>query len=118
MSDDPRLATWDLKAMWHQVESVNPRIRGNALAKRFITQWIAEAIASSGRDAAGSQKMRRLVDARERSIKLGQSRLTNDKLLSEWSGRSGSERLTYRWQQVRRILLDIHAGLRVDHAGA
>ena len=63
------------------------------------------------RPAGGAnEKLRQLVSDREQRQKKGQSRLTNDRLLRTWSGESGSARLTYRWDQVRRIVQDIHEG--------
>ena len=106
-----RLATWDMRAMWAQVESVNPRIRANASTKSFVTSWVKQAIACGGKEVADSKVLRELVASRERNIKKGQSRLLNKKLLQEWSGQSGSSALTFRWQQVRQILTDIHNGL-------
>lgn len=111
LAADERLATWDVRAMWTQVESINPRIRANGSTKSFVTSWMKHAIACGGKDVADSKVLRELVASRERNIKKGQSRLLNKKLLEEWSGRSGSSALTFRWQQVNQILSDVHSGL-------
>ena len=52
---------------------------------------------------------------REREIrqKRGQARLTNDRLMRQWGGASGSGRLNFRWPVVARLLNDIAtAGIR------
>jgi hypothetical protein len=50
---------------------------------------------------------------REKSMKRSQSRFTNERLLKEWGGRSGTQRLSYRWGQVQVLLNDIDQGLNL-----
>ena len=44
-------------------------------------------------------------------------RLTNERLIHEWTGSSGADPLTFRWQQAKVLLRDISVG-RTGHAGA
>ncbi|MEW2144184.1 DUF6361 family protein [Micromonospora vinacea] len=105
---------WDRSRMWTRLIEKNPRIAANVAARRFIDRWLDAVTSGASGDAANDQSLRNLVAERERSVKKGQSRLVNDKLLQTWSGASGSRRLVFRWPQVRRILADIHEGCAVD----
>ncbi|TDC45575.1 hypothetical protein E1258_30180 [Micromonospora sp. KC207] len=96
--------------MWTRLIERNPRISTNVKARQFIERWLDAVTSGAAGDAAGDSTLRGLVSERERSVKKGQSRLVNDKLLRTWSGASGSRRLVFRWPQVRRILADIHDG--------
>lgn len=104
------LKGWDRSGMWARLIEKNSRIAANAAARRFIDRWLDAVTSGAAGDAATDQRLRSLVAERERSVKKGQSRLVNDKLLRTWSGASGSRRLVFRWPQVRRILTDIHDG--------
>ncbi|GAA3232851.1 DUF6361 family protein [Dactylosporangium siamense] len=116
------LSAWNRAEMWSQVIEVNPRIATNLTARRFIDLWL-DAVATGGiREVRKEQSLRTLIGERERSVKKSQSRLTNEKLLRNWSGASGSARLVYRWPQARSMLMDIHNGCaaesEVELAGA
>jgi hypothetical protein len=117
------LATWDRKDMWMRVVAQNPRIAANGAARQFVDRWLDAVAVGDVTGAADNMALRSLVAERERSIKKGQSRLVNEKLLRTWSGASGSRQLVFRWPQVRRMLSDIHDGCaaelsEVAHAGA
>jgi hypothetical protein len=108
------LARWRHSDFWALVRANNPRVP--LLTQNFVENWIGLAT----RDAEGigdNQPARRMVSARERLLKGSQSRLTNERLLHEWSGGSGVGRLTFRWLQVKVLLGDIADG-RSAHAGA
>ncbi|WKU04464.1 DUF6361 family protein [Micromonospora sp. HUAS LYJ1] len=107
---EPGLKGWDRSGMWTRLIERNPRISTNVKARQFIERWLDSVTSGAAGDAAGDSTLRGLVSERERSVKKGQSRLVNDKLLRTWSGASGSRRLVFRWPQVRRILADIHDG--------
>lgn len=113
---DVRWVGWDRALMWETVISRNPRIATNIRLRAFVDTWL-DAIASGAvTRAAQNQSLRGLVADRERSVKRAQSRLINDRLLRTWSGGSGTRRLTFRWTQVRRLLLDVHNGVEADIA--
>ena len=109
------LSKWDRKAFWQLVLTGNPRI-GEA-TQTFVNEWLDAVQAGKPSRAADDQGLRELVSRRERSQKRDQSRLTNDRLLGNWLGASGTARLTYRWDTVRQIVTDIHEGLG-NNAGA
>ena len=108
------LTTWPIGKFWGLVMSVNPGIP--LLTRSFIDKWIALVLPSEGRSVANNDVARQLIGSRERQLKGGRSRLTNDRLLHEWTGSSGADALTFRWQQVKVLLTDISAG-RSTHAG-
>ncbi|WP_328423958.1 DUF6361 family protein [Micromonospora sp. NBC_00389] len=114
VSAEHGLKGWDRSGMWTRLIQQNPRIAANVAARRFIDRWLDAVTSGAAGDAATNQSLRNLVAERERSVKKGQSRLVNDKLLRTWSGASGSRRLVFRWPQVRRILADIHDGCAAD----
>jgi hypothetical protein len=107
---DSELPDWDTGSLWVAVQSGNPRIAQNSPGRRFTEAWL-DAIRGGARDVAGDDRFRRLVRDRETSVKRAQSRFVNPTLLRTWTGASGTARLTFRWQQARRILLDIHDAL-------
>lgn len=106
----PDVASWD-DVRRHAI-SVNPRIAQNRRLGDFGGAWFDGVVARRGNDVADDAGLRDLVRRREYSIKRGQSRLINDRLLRAWSGSSGAGQLTFRWVQVRRIVNDIITGLR------
>ncbi|MDI5936705.1 DUF6361 family protein, partial [Micromonospora sp. DH15] len=110
VSAEQSLKGWDRSGMWTRLIEKNPRISTNVKARQFIERWLDAVTSGAAGEAASDPALRDLVGERERSVKKGQSRLVNDKLLRTWSGASGSRRLVFRWPQVRRILADIHDG--------
>lgn len=63
-----------------------------------MDRWVA--LVRRGQAGAGDTAARQLVAAQERQQKASQARLVNDRLLWQWGGRSGTARLTFRWDQV------------------
>lgn len=107
------LVRWRRSDFWALVRGSNPRVP--LLTQNFVERWLE--LATPDPEGIGeNQHARRLVSARERLLKGSQSRLTNDRLLHEWSGGSGVGRLTFRWSQVKVLLGDIADG-RSAHAG-
>jgi hypothetical protein len=109
---------WDRADMWTRVIAQNPRIGQNLRARGFIDTWLNAIVAGRAAAVLDDRSLHDLVRERERSVKRAQSRFANDKLLRTWSGGSGNRQLTFRWAQVRRILIDIHDGLESDDAPA
>jgi len=108
------LAAWDRRAFWQHVLAVNPLIR--PATRSFLSTWFERVCNREIDKAADDSELRRLVGDRERRQKGNQSRLTNDRLLASWSGEAGTGRLNYRWDQVNRILQDLHDGLEASNA--
>lgn len=105
------LRDWRPDELWELVDASGSRV--TTRTRMFVEAWASAvrsgAVADALTDTGGS--LRTLVANREQSIKGGQSRLSNTRLLASWGGASGSGPLTFRWAQVRRIVTDIHEGL-------
>ena len=83
---------------------------GLTLTGAFVTEWVSLVRGPSGTELAADQTARRLIRDREIRQKRGQARLTNDRLMRQWGGASGSGRLNFRWPVVARLLNDIADG--------
>lgn len=101
--------TWDRADLWSRVLGVNPRVSSST--RLFVDRWLDGVVSGTALDDPSSLALRSLVSARERQLKGPQSRLVNDRLLRTWSGGSGSARLNFRWNNVRRIVTDIQEGV-------
>jgi hypothetical protein len=105
------IGAWSHSDFWALVRSINPRIP--LMTHNFVERWIQ--LASDDPDGiVDNNHARNFVSARERLLKRSQSRLTNDRLLREWSGGSGVGRLSFRWPQVKVLLGDITQGRAAD----
>ena len=106
--EEHALAEWNLDLLWALVaaqgKAVSPPTRA------FVTRWVGLIHGPSGLDLAGDQAARNLIREREIYQKRGQARLTNDRLMRQWGGASGSGRLNFRWPVVARLLNDIAEG--------
>lgn len=99
---------WNLDQLWalvaRQGKPVSPPTRA------FVAEWVSLVCGPSGRKLAEDEPARRLIREREIRQKRGQARLTNDRLMRQWGGASGSGRLNFRWPVVARLLNDIADG--------
>ncbi len=112
------MSSWNRSDMWDRVIARNPRIAQNVRARAFIDVWLNAVVEGRASSVPEDRPLQDLVRHREQSVKGAQSRFTNDKLLRTWSGGSGNRELSFRWTQVRRLLIDIHEGLESDDAAA
>lgn len=104
------LHAWDQGAFWGLLE--RSRARVHPWARAFVREWTRFALeAADGRDVSSFHAARRLIEAREKRLKGGLSRLTNRRALENWNGAAGAYRLTYRWNVAQPIIRDILAGL-------
>ena len=103
------LRNWDRPAFWGRLRLLNPRIPPGAI--QFSESWIQLAI-QGPRSVRDNEVARTLIHNRESRLKGTLARLANPRALERWSGESGVGRLTYRWGNAKRILLDILDGLR------
>lgn len=79
--------------------------------RRFVEGWSA-AVNDHGANAVGDlPELRRLIRRREIGLKGPRARLTNQGRLLDWSGRTGTGRMRFRWSNVRQLLIDLHHGL-------
>ena len=110
------LGAWNLERLWALVAE-----QGRPVAvptRSFVVDWLALIREQNGPELADSRSARTLVEAREYYQKRNQARLRNDRLISQWGGASGSDRLNFRWPVVRRLLNDIAEGRERETAGA
>ncbi|WP_417555670.1 DUF6361 family protein [Microbacterium sp.] len=80
-------------------------------AQAFVRDWSTLVQHHPAESLIDLPEAQNLIRRRER-IKGAKMRLGNSRRLASWSGASGSARLTYRWDNVRRILTDLHEGLQ------
>ena len=111
------LGDWSLDRLWalaaEQGRPVSVRTRS------FVSDWLDLLRRGwTGRALADSREARDLVSQRELYQKGGQARLRNDRLMRQWGGASGTERLNFRWPFIRRLLEDIADGRERSDAGA
>jgi uncharacterized protein DUF6361 len=102
---------WNPDVLWALVDDSGSRV--SFTTRAFVEAWTSAVRNGSAADALTdpNHNLRALIANREQSIKRGQSRLTNARLLASWGGASGTRPLNFRWVQVRRIVTDIHEGL-------
>ena len=107
---------WKLNGLWALVAAQG---RPAALPTRsFVSEWVDIAHGRTGTRLADDGNARKLIRQREHLQKRGQARLSNDELMRQWGGASGSDRLNFRWPVVRRILNEIFDGVKNGHARA
>jgi hypothetical protein len=100
---------FDPKQLWALVMSQAGRLRDPQ--RRFIETW-SEAVAVNGPEAvADSEDLRQLIRRREQQLKGSRARVINKGRLLDWSGRTGTGRMQFRWRNVRQLLIDLHEGL-------
>lgn len=118
------LATWEnqrdskreLLAGWHvddfidRAKALNRGINSNTAD---FARAVAEAAMSPGK-LMDNQDFRAAVETREKLMKKTNSRFRNERRLRAWQPPARVGALTFRWTQVRRNVLDIHAGLALE----
>lgn len=112
--DSIDLSKWDLDQLWALVAE-----QGRPVASRtriFVTDWVNLMRRRRASDLVENSEALALVRNRELFQKGNQARLRNDRLMRQWSGASGSERLDFRWPVVARLLDDIAKGRGTGHA--
>ncbi len=106
---DLPLLQWDLGSFWPSVMG-----KGHAITtgtQFFLRDWLAIARAENGQ-VADSAAARRLIMARERSIKKSRSRFDNEAARKHWGGSAGTGHLDFRWRVASGYLGEWHAAWR------
>lgn len=122
---EERLAMWSASANTHAASTewraddfwsclARARWRRNSGTHTFVTEWIK--LVNTGALLSGSSAAEQLIRDRERRLKGSRSRFVNHDALEAWEGGSGMGRLTYRWQQTKTLVTDIHRGLEASVA--
>ena len=104
------LAGWDVNGFIDRAKALNHGINSNTVG---FARAMAEAAMSPGK-LSDNQDFRAAVETRERLMKKSNSRFRNERRLRAWQPPARVAALTFRWVQVRRNVLDIHAGLAVE----
>jgi hypothetical protein len=95
---------WSLDDLWDAVDHPDHSIR--PFAKRFVTEWRGLVLGESG-EILDSAAARKLVEKREQDLKKGQSRYANHAVRDRWTGKSGVERISFRWAEAKSHLRDL-----------
>ena len=102
--DRTAVSLWSLDDFWSRIEHERHRIRYRA--RRFVHRW-CELADENGGDIADLSVARTLVQERERALKGSQSRFVNRTVLDKWGGRSGADRLSFRWRESNNHIRDL-----------
>ena len=102
--DRTAVSRWSLDDFWRCIEHEGHRIRDRA--RRFVHRW-CELVDEHGGDIAELPAARDLVQERERTLKRSQSRFVNRTVLDKWGGRSGANRLSFRWREANSHIRDL-----------
>ena len=104
------VADWRLEGVWRVVRAQgrSPRVP----TQSFVLRWV-EDLKRGGPEAVVGENStaRALVQERETQLKRGRARLGSTRHLELWGGRSGTDRMAYRWGVTKQILKDIFDGL-------
>lgn len=79
----------------------------------FLTQWLEDCSAS--KNLLADKKAEATITKREASLKPGRARLVQRDRLRNWVGDAGYFEMDYNWAPARRLIRDIHVGLRTSH---
>ncbi len=104
------LENWDLNDFWNLTTA---KSRVSTETQMFVGEWFNVCKSSDLSKLSSNARAHELIQLREKSMKRSQSRFTNERLLKEWGGRSGTQRLSFRWGQIQVLLNDIDQGLNL-----
>lgn len=115
-----RLEAWEARESAEQpfdpvtlwVFTADQRTRIPSPQRRFVERWSRRLDEIGARGVADDGALRHLVADREIQLKRNRARLANTTRLLEWGGNAGVGRMDFRWGTVRRLVEDLHAGLR------
>lgn len=106
----PALHEWDLAGVW-----AITRKQGRSLGyptRAFVHRWVERLTEDGPRSVVdATSPARDLIREREIQIKRGRARLASPRHLELWGGRSGADRMDFRWNAAKVLLRDIFDGL-------
>ena len=101
------LHDWDVQEFISRARMVNPRIQPRSIA--FLTATVDEL--RWGVDPVINEVLHQMVRDREKRAKGANSRFVNDRRLRAWTQPEGINPQTFRWTQVRNMIVDLKEGL-------
>jgi hypothetical protein len=104
------LAGWDVDDYLGRAKVLNQGINSNTAD--FARAMIAAVLSPS--KLVDNKDFRAAVETREKLMKKSNSRFRNERRLRAWQPPAQVASLSFRWAQVRRNVLDIHAGLSLE----
>lgn len=104
------LAGWDVDDYLSRATALNHGINGNTAD--FARDMLAATV-SPGK-LIDNADFRAAVETREKLMKKSNSRFRNERRLRAWQPPTQVASVSFRWAQVRRNVLDIHAGLALE----
>lgn len=104
------LAGWDVDDYLDRAKALN---RGINSKTADFARAMCDAAMSPGK-LIDNRDFRAAVETREKLMKKSNSRFRNERRLRAWQPPARVGALTFRWTQVRRNVLDIHAGLALE----
>ncbi len=107
--DIRHLREWSLSELWTVLAGQGHTI-SNQL-KSFVLNWVNLVKADSG-SLARNRSARKLIELREWKLKGNRSRLRNQRMRDQFTGRAGLNRLDYRWHRAKVFLQDLCKGLK------
>lgn len=103
--DTPGLRSWNRESFWEVVAGSPARVPPPT--ERFVNRWLDLSLKGDPESLVRSKSARDLILDREKRIKRGRARLIHESALRLWGGDAGTSRLSYRWDNVRRIVGDV-----------
>lgn len=103
---------WDLEILRRFVEAKGKPANPKTFA--FVQTWQG-LVRNKGRNLVDEPLARQLMRDREGWLKKTRSRFTNARALEMWGGRSGANRLDFRWGTTQSLLKDLHDGLASEN---
>lgn len=107
-----RVQGWDLAAFWKQIEVIKP---GHPV-RFFVEHWV-KSMPKFDQSTLDDQEVIGFIINREKAVKKHAARFANEHARKQWQGASGVGRMTYRWPNVKQLLLDLRAGLASNKGG-
>lgn len=101
---------WSPEPFWQRLVDKGTAV--DVATRFFFDRWFEVTALGGTVDIIDDAVLRKLVTERELTLKRGQSRLHNERHLQVWRGTPASP-ITYRWQQVQRLVKDVHEGLGI-----
>ncbi|MGP5394873.1 DUF6361 family protein [Arthrobacter rhombi] len=101
------LRRWDLDDFIVRAKKANPRIQPHSID--FLRRAVKEL--ASNHNPGDNEVLQRMVRDREKRAKGANSRFTNERRLRSWKAPDRINQQTFRWQQVRTMMVDLREGL-------